>query len=296
MAPVPGWPSRRGTLAAPVEMTGRGLHTGRRCRVRLLPAPAGHGIVFARPQAALPAALDLRHGQPLCTALKSPEGVVVRTTEHLLAALRACGIDDVRVELSAEEVPILDGSARPWVDALVKAGRDELAAPLRFIEVIEEVVWEQGPHRLALMPNGGTGLELDVTMTMKDVGVWHWQGTLTPAAFRRDIAAARSFGQVKLAIPAMLYGLARGIPILRGAGPWCAATLVGRRVIGGTRMPDEFVRHKIVDMLGDFALAGAPLLARVQALRPTHDGNFGLMRALMDRPTAWRWAEPDLPA
>jgi UDP-3-O-[3-hydroxymyristoyl] N-acetylglucosamine deacetylase len=98
---------------------------------------------------------------------------------------------------------------------------------------------------------------------------------------------------VKLAIPAMLYGLARGLPILRGAGPWCAATIVGRRVIGGTRMPDEFVRHKIVDMLGDFALLGAPLLGRVTALRPTHDGNYGLMTALMRKKTAWHLVEVD---
>jgi UDP-3-O-[3-hydroxymyristoyl] N-acetylglucosamine deacetylase len=126
---------------------------------------------------------------------------------------------------------------------------------------------------------------------MLNVGEWRWQGTLTPALFRDEIAAARSFGRVKLAIPAMLYGLARGIPILRGAGPWCAATLVGRRVLGGARMPDEFVRHKLVDMLGDFALLGTPLLGRVTALRPTHDGNYGLMAALMADEAAWRWVE-----
>lgn len=292
---VPGWPARRATLAHAVSISGRGLHTGRRCRVVVKPAGAGQGVAFARlvrgVPVTLPAALVLRHGQPLCTALRNDAGVVVRTTEHLLAALRACGIDDALVELDAEELPILDGSAQPWVTALLEAGRLESTTPRRYIEVLEPVTWSQGPHRMELAPNRGVGLELDITMTMRDLGEWHWQGRLTPELFRTEVAAARSFGRAKLAIPAMLYGLLRGIPILRGAGPWCAATIVGRKVIGGTRMADEFVRHKIVDMLGDFALLDAPLLARVTALRPTHDGNFGLLRALMDTPSAWRQVE-----
>jgi len=296
--PVPGWPSLRGTLSEAVNIKGRGLHTGRRCQVTLHPAPAGQGVAFLRRMkngdpVVVPASLALRLSQPLCTTLQNPEGVVIRTTEHLLAALRACDIDDVLVELDAEELPILDGSAQPWVAAILAVRRKELPVPLRFIQVLEPVEWADGPHRLLIEPAATPGFELDVTMTMKDLGQWHWQGILTPELFRREIAAARSFGRVKLAIPAMLYGLARGIPILRGAGPWCAATILGRRVIGGTRMPDEFVRHKLVDMLGDFALLGAPLLARVTALRPTHDGNYGLMTALMQKKTAWRFVEID---
>jgi UDP-3-O-[3-hydroxymyristoyl] N-acetylglucosamine deacetylase len=296
--PVSGWFSYRGTLARPASLMGRGLHTGRACKVTLLPAQPGHGVIFRRldknrAPVSVPAALDLRISQPLCTALKSREGPVVRTTEHLLAALRACGIDDVLVDMTSEELPILDGSAQPWITALCDAGRQESTEPQRFIEVLQRVEWAQGPHQLSIEPCTDPGLELDVTMTMKDLGRWHWQGMLTPALFREEIAAARSFGRLKLAIPAMLYGWAKGIPILRGAGPWCAATIIGRKVIGGTRMPDEFVRHKLVDMLGDFALLGAPLLAKVTALRPTHDGNFHLMEALIKDNTAWRLVEID---
>lgn len=298
IAPVPGWPAERGTLARPVTVSGRGLHTARRCRARLLPAEAGHGVTFRRLARGkligeLPASWKLHHGQPLCTALKDPDGLVVRTTEHLLAALRACGIDDAVVELTGEELPILDGSARPWIEAILSAGRTASDVPLRFIEVLEAVEWASGPHHLRLEPAAAPGLEIDVTMTMRGLGQWHWQGMLTPARFREEIAAARSFGRVRLAIPAMLYGLAKGIPILRGAGPWCAAAIVGRKVIGGARMPDEFVRHKLVDMLGDYSLLGAPLLGRLTALRPTHDGNHGLMAALMENPRAWRYAEVD---
>lgn len=298
---MPGWPASRGTLAQPVIVKGRGLHTARRCEARLLPAEAGCGVVFRRLRRGtvigeLPASWKLHHSQPLCTALKDPDGLIVRTPEHLLAALRACSIDDVVVELSSEELPILDGSARPWINAILRAGRTAFDVPERFIQVLEPVEWESGPHRLRLEPAATPGLELDVTMTMRDLGEWHWQGMLTPERFREEIAAARSFGRIKLAIPAMLYGLVKGIPILRGAGPWCAATIVGRKVIGGTRMPDEFVRHKLVDMLGDYSLLGAPLLGKLTALRPTHDGNYGLMAVLMERPQAWRFAEVDTTA
>lgn len=298
IAPVPGWPSERGTLGRPVRLSGRGLHTGRHCRVDLLPAEAGRGVLFRRLRdgvvlAEIPASWRLRHGQPLCTALKAPTGQIVRTTEHLLAALRACGIDDVVVELSSEELPILDGSARPWIDALLPAGRLALNAPLRFIQAMAPIEWSGGAHRLRLEPADSPGLDLDVTLTMMGLGQWHWRGELTPRRFRDEIAAARSFGRLRLALPAMLYGLARGVPILRGAGPWCAAIIVGGEVVGGARMPDEFVRHKLVDLLGDLALLGAPLLGRLTALRPTHDGNHGLIEALMARPDAWRWAEVD---
>lgn len=294
--PVPGWPAHRGTLARPIRLAGRGLHTGRRCQVALMPAEAGQGVVFRRlrhgaPLGDIPASWRLHHSQPLCSALKSPEGWLVRTTEHLLAALRACGIDDAVVELSNEELPILDGSARPWIEAIQTAGRTALDVPQRFIQVTGPVEWRQGAHRLRLEPAATPCLEVDVTLTMKGLGEWRWQGELSAERFREEIAAARSFGRLRLAIPAMLYGLARGIPILRGAGPWCAATIVGSRVIGGTRMTDEFVRHKLVDLLGDLALLGAPLLGRLTALRPTHDGNAGLMTALMAQPDAWRWAE-----
>lgn len=296
IAPVPGWPVERGTLAQPVTVSGRGLHTARRCQARMLPAEAGHGVTFRRLRGntvigELPASWKLHHSQPLCTALKATDGLIVRTTEHLLAALRACGIDDAVVELSSEELPILDGSARPWIEAILPAGRTAFDVPERFIQVLEPVEWASGPHHLRIEPAATPGLELDVTMTMRDLGEWRWQGMLTPERFREEIAAARSFGRAKLAIPAMLYGLAKGIPILRGAGPWCAATIVGRKVIGGTRMSDEFVRHKLVDMLGDYSLLGAPLLGKLTALRPTHDGNYGLMAALMEKPQAWRFAE-----
>jgi UDP-3-O-[3-hydroxymyristoyl] N-acetylglucosamine deacetylase len=303
IAPVPGWSAFRGTLATPLRLAGRGLHTGRRCEVTLLPGESGRGVVFQRMQhgrciAEVPATWQLNYRQPLCTALKSAEGTLIRTTEHLLAALRSCGLDDVVVQLSREELPILDGSARPWIDALQDAGRIEAAAPQRFIQVLQPVEWRTGPHLQRLEPVETPGFEMDVTLFVPGLGESYWQGQLTPAGFREEIAAARSFGHLKYAIPAILYGLVKGQPILRGAGPWSAAAIVGRRVIGGARMPDEFVRHKIVDMLGDLSLLGAPLLGRLTVVRPTHRGNKALMETLMQQPDAWRVVEVDatLPA
>lgn len=294
--PVPGWPSFRGTLANPVSMAGRGLHTGRRCLVDIHPAPAGHGIVFERETPGtgvvkLPARLEHRIQQPMCTALASPLGPRIRTTEHLLAALRACNIDDALIRLNAEEIPILDGSAAPWIKAITAAGRHEHPVPMRFIQVLSPVEWSQHSHHLKLEPHDTPALRIDLTLTMKDIGKWRWQGELTPRLFREEMAAARSFGRLKHVIPAIFYGLIKGQPILRGASPSCAAAIVGKRVIGGTRMPDEFLRHKFVDLLGDLALLGHPLLGKLTALRPTHDSNYGLMATLVNKPTAWRLIE-----
>lgn len=301
IAPIPGWPSSRGTLAHPVSVAGRGLHTGRRCQVSLNPAEAGSGIAFRRTtddgsQHQIPASWALHYKQPLCTALKSPEGMVVRTTEHLLAALRACGIDDAMVEMSGEELPILDGSAGPWIEALQSGGRAGLAVPLRFIQVLKPVEWTGGARQLRLEPGNAPGLELDLTLNTKETGRWHWQGELTPQRFREEIAGARSYGQALLAPLAIIGGYATGTPILRGARPWCAAAMIGSMVIGGRRTPDEFIKHLVIDLFGDLGLLGAPLLGRLTANCHSHEGNHGIAATLMQHPEAWRFVEIDATA
>lgn len=119
----------------------------------------------------------------------------------------------------------------------------------------------------------------------------HWGGVLTPDVFAAEIAPSRSYGRIKWAIPAIVAGYLRGVPILRGARPSCTASIVGSRVVGGLRQPDEFVRHRVLDLVGDLALAGAPLLGRVSAFRPSHEMNFRLIEALLSTAGAWEWAE-----
>ncbi|KVE24366.1 UDP-3-O-[3-hydroxymyristoyl] N-acetylglucosamine deacetylase [Burkholderia singularis] len=299
MSAPAGWQMREGTLARELAIAGRGLHTGRRVNVRILPADARtRGVVFRRLEggrelATLAADPSLRRAQPLCTMLRNADGVGVRTIEHLLASLLACEIDHATVELDAEELPILDGSAQPWVDALRACGRAALPAPKRFIRVLKPVVEAHGAGaaRREMRIEPAERYELSVRNDLKGFGDMHWHGVLTPDVFATQIAPSRSYGRIKWAIPAIVAGYLRGVPILRGARPSCTASIIGKRVVGGLRQPDEFVRHRVLDLIGDLALAGAPLLARVSAWRPSHEMNFRLVEKLLSTPGAWEWAE-----
>jgi UDP-3-O-[3-hydroxymyristoyl] N-acetylglucosamine deacetylase len=302
-----GWSRHEGTLASALELSGHGLHTGRRVRVRISASAANgpSGIVFRRIHAGrvlaeLAVSPSLRRGQPLCTMLQTPDGVGVRTVEHLLASLLACEIDRATVELDAEEVPILDGSALPWIDAIRASGRVELPRAKRFIRVLHPVTVAHGDdegkgagkgdvRRMSIEPS--ERYEMSVSNDLKGFGDLQWDGAITPATFASEIAPSRSYGRVKWAVPAIIAGYVRGMPILRGARLSCTAAIVGRRVLGGMRLPDEFVRHRVLDLVGDLAMAGAPLLGRVTALRPSHEMNFRLVAALLATRDAWEWAE-----
>jgi UDP-3-O-[3-hydroxymyristoyl] N-acetylglucosamine deacetylase len=296
-----GWSHREGTLARALTLSGHGLHTGRRVNVRILPADASsaRGITFRRVQdgrvlAELAVNPALRRGQPLCTMLEGQGGMRVRTVEHLLASLLTSEIDRATVELDAEEVPILDGSAQPWIDAIRACGRIELPHAKRFIRVLRPVKVADGAgtrdeRSMSIEPS--SVYEMNVRNDLRGFGELRWDGALTPASFADQIAPSRSYGRVKWAIPAILAGYVRGMPILRGARLSCTAAIVGNRVLGGMRVPDEFVRHRVLDLVGDMALAGAPLLGRVNALRPSHEMNYRLIAELLATRDAWDWAE-----
>ncbi len=300
-----GWQASEGTLARPLELSGRGLHTGRRVNVRILPAGAAaldgerHGIVFRRVHkgqslGTVAADPSLRQGQPLCTMLRANDGLGVRTVEHLLASLLACEIDHAIVELDAEEVPILDGSAQPWIDAIRACGRTDLPQAKRFFRVLKAVtvVDGEGAARREMRVEPADVYALSVhNNDLKGFGDMEWRGSLTPRAFADEIASSRSYGQIKWAVPAIVVGYLRGWPILRGARLSCTAAIVGKRVVGGLRQPDEFVRHRVLDLVGDLALVGAPLLGHVTARRPTHEMNYRLLAALLGTPGACEWIE-----
>ncbi|MCC8396967.1 UDP-3-O-acyl N-acetylglycosamine deacetylase [Paraburkholderia sp. MMS20-SJTR3] len=296
-----GWSHREGTLARELTLSGHGLHTGRRVNVRIVPGTASgpRGIVFRRVRhgrvlAEFEVDHVLRRGQPLCTMLEAGGGVRVRTVEHLLASLLTCEIDRATVELDAEEVPILDGSAQPWLDAIRACGRTELPLAKRFIRVLRTVkigdgIGTRDERSMSIEP--ANAYEMNVRNDLKGFGALCWEGALTPTSFAGEIAPSRSYGRVKWAIPAIVAGYLRGMPILRGARLSCTAAIVGNRVIGGMRVPDEFVRHRVLDLVGDMAMAGAPLLGRVNALRPSHEMNYRLIAALLADRDAWEWAE-----
>ncbi|HEM8494221.1 TPA: UDP-3-O-acyl N-acetylglycosamine deacetylase [Burkholderia multivorans] len=296
-----GWQTSEGTVARPVAMTGHGLHTGRRVQVWILPVEPSdghHGIVFrrlhgGRELGVLTAGPALRRAQPLCTMLRSEDGLGVRTVEHLLASLLACEIDHAIVELDAEEVPILDGSARPWIDAITAGGRTALSRAKRFLRVLKPVSVADGAGatRRELRIEPADRYEFSVRDDLKGFGDMQWDGLLTPRTFVSEIASSRSYGRIKWAVPAIAVGYLTGTPILRGARPSCTASIIGNHVIGGLRAPDEFVRHRVLDLVGDLALAGAPLLGRVTAHRPTHEMNYRLLSALIGTPGACEWVD-----
>jgi UDP-3-O-[3-hydroxymyristoyl] N-acetylglucosamine deacetylase len=282
-------PRFEATLGGTAMCAGRGLHTGRRSSARILPAPAGHGVVFRRIVAGaaheIPALWTNRRSRPLCTALQVGDGPLVRTVEHLLAALAAERIDNALVELDAEELPILDGSAEPWRAAIAAVGRVELDRPRAYLRVLKRVDYVSGPHNQRIEP--APSFQISTVITLSHFGRLRWEGAVTPETFARELAASRSFGRFKWAFPSKLISLFRREPVLRGADLKNTAALWGKTAIGGLRFPDEPVRHRALDLIGDLSLAGAPLIGRVFAARPGHEHNFGLLAALMADRSAW---------
>ena len=293
-APADGAARHQATLSRDIAVAGRGLHTGKRSNVRLRPAPCGSGIVFRRIRNGealeIPANWEKQVRQPLCTALRHAGGPLVRTVEHLLATLVAFGVDNVLVEIDAEELPIFDGSAVRWCEALRQAGLRDQGELRRRIRVLKPVEYRTGTSVLRIEP--AREFSLDVQIALHRFGRMRWRGAVTPSVFSDQLAPARSFGRPKWALAAQLGGYLTGSPILRGAHPGSVAVLWGGRILGGMRVPDEPVRHRALDLIGDLALAGAPLLGHVSAVDPGHDKNLGLLARLMSDRDAWV-LEPD---
>jgi UDP-3-O-[3-hydroxymyristoyl] N-acetylglucosamine deacetylase len=288
------------TIAGPVLCAGVGVHGGAHARLAMRPAPADHGIVFVRSDldagasgldnriAALAANLAATH---LGTTLRNAAGAEIATIEHLLAACAGLEIDNLLVEIDGPEIPILDGSAAPFVELFEAAGRRSQNAPQRLIRVLSpiEVATEAGSA--ALLPERGSdALTLDAAIRYRDaaIGVQKLCFALTPSAFVAEIAGART------------YGFLADLDRMRAAGRGLGASLQNSVVIEagrilnpeGLRFADEFVRHKILDAIGDLALAGAPIAGRYVADRPGHALNALLVRALAKSRRAWRWETP----
>ncbi|RUP15629.1 MAG: UDP-3-O-acyl N-acetylglycosamine deacetylase [Methylobacterium sp.] len=282
-------PRLQATLSHPFERSGRSLHSGRHATVRVSPAPAGHGIVFRRRlkdgrTVDVPADWRLRESQPLSSAVRR-EGVLVRTIEHLMASLSALRIDNVLAEIDADELPIFDGSATPWCEAIRAAGRSEQTLPCRVIRLLRPVAVENGRRRLQIEP--GDGLHISGHLALAHFGSVDWSGAITPEGFEREIAPARSFGRYLRAMAGRAYGFVRGTDFLQGVSPRSAALLVRGHVLGGMRVPDEPVRHRILDLVGDLALAGHPIEGRISAFHTGHELNHALVAALMSDSSAW---------
>ncbi len=285
------------TIKSSIGCRGIGLHSGRRVSMTLHPAPAGHGVVFRRADLGidLPARFDWVGGTQLCTSLRHPNHpeAQVGTIEHLMAALAGCGVDNVLVEIDGPELPILDGSASPLVFLLDCAGIVEQDADRPVIEILRTVRVENGASFAELRP-GSVGFEMALSIEFEDapIGRQALSLTLSPESFRRDLASARTFARAADVERLKEAGLARG-------GSLANAVVVDEaRVLNpaGLRMPDEFVRHKLLDVVGDTALAGGMIRGRFVGHRSGHGMNNQLLRALFADRSAFRWSAPSASA
>ncbi len=277
------------TLRAPIDCTGIGVHSGRTCRLALLPAPVGTGIVFRRTDldVTIPARFDHVVDTRLCTVLGLPgrRDATVGTVEHLMAALHGSGITNAIVELDGPEVPIHDGSAQSFTFLIDCAGIAAQNAAAAAIEIRRPVRVQDGDAFVELRPNpAGMTIAMSIDFPDAAIGKQSLSLRITADSLRRSLAPARTFARAAEIAALRAAGLARG-GSLENAVVVDGATVLNP---GGLRMHDEFVRHKMLDAVGDLALAGARLRARVVAHKSGHALNNKVLRALFADDANWR--------
>jgi UDP-3-O-[3-hydroxymyristoyl] N-acetylglucosamine deacetylase len=273
----------RRTLRREVACTGIGLHSGRLVRLRLRPAPAEHGIRFLRTDidVEIPASLAHIGGQDHATTLQR-DGVSIGTVEHILAALLGLGVDDALVEVDGPEVPVLDGSAAPFVILLHEAGLRPLATPRRHLKVLRPVEVVHGTKAARLVPADHFEIHYSIGFDHPLLRHQAFSVRLTPRTFTEQVAPARTFGFL------------REVEMLRKNGLALGGSLENAVVIGETgvlnnklRFEDEFARHKVLYAVGDLALLGHPLLGRLEATKAGHALHAAVARRLVSTPDAW---------
>ncbi len=272
------------TIAKPVSAEGMGLHTGVYGHIHLVPAPADTGIVFRRVD--LDNFLIEAQGRNVArvsyaTSLMK-QGVLLSTTEHLLAAIYSCGIDNVYVDIDSIEVPILDGSAEPFMQMLQEAGTRRLRRKRRFLKVLKPLEVIEGDRRIGIYPADEFRVRCYVDFPHPLVGQQEVEMLVSAETFRHLLARARTFCFERDIEPMRSMGLIRGGTLEN------AIVLTSDGVMNGPlRFPDEFGRHKALDLIGDLALAGLPLLARVEAHKAGHALHTQLVSRLLADPTLW---------
>ena len=290
---------RQTTLQDHAAVAGIGVHSGAPATLTLHPAEADTGIVFLRcrtdgqPDRELSANFRSVTATEFATVLGDHSGPAVSTTEHVLAALQALGVDNAVVEVDGPEVPIMDGSAAPFVQAIDQAGIVTLPASRRYIQVLKPVRVVKGDSYGELRPHlRGLRVETEIEFDHPLIGRQRFAVDVEPDLFRRELARARTFGFMRDVAKLWSAGYALGASFEN------TVVVAEDRVLNpdGMRFPDEFVRHKIVDAIGDLALAGAPLLGVYRSVRGGHKLNHAVVTALMADASAWTYVEMPQPA
>ena len=280
---------RQKTTVAPAIIAGVGVHTGDRVRLAVRPAPAGTGIVFVRTDITdrdnrIPVSGEAVVDARLNTMIENAAGVRLSTIEHLMAAFAALGVSNAVVEVDGPELPILDGSALPFVQLLDRAGFRRQQSPVRYIEILEPIRVQEGDKSAALLPCDRYEMRFEIDFDTPVIGNQVVDFVVDEETFRNEIIAARTFGFAHEVEALRRAGLARGGSLEN------AVVIDGDQILnpGGLRMEREFVRHKALDAIGDLYVLGAPLLGRYEGVKAGHAINNLLVRALLANPQAWR--------
>lgn len=278
------------TLRRPIRFTGIGLHSGATITMTLSPAPVDQGVVFVRSDlrggaAVVPAGWDAVVDTRMCTVLGNAAGTTVGTVEHIMAAFRGCGVDNVTVTLDAPETAIMDGSAAPFTAEIDEAGVVEQDAPRRYIRILRPITVRDGDKSVSLSPSDQATFSFEIDFDSPVISRQSATFVLNGPVFRRDLAGARTFGFLE-EVEAL-----RGMGLARGGSLDNVIVISEDRVLNedGLRFENEFVRHKILDAVGDLYQAGAPIIGAFRGLRSGHAMNNRLLRAVFADASAWCW-------
>ncbi|HPF77952.1 MAG TPA: UDP-3-O-acyl-N-acetylglucosamine deacetylase [Alphaproteobacteria bacterium] len=280
------------TLKNTISINGIGLHTGKDVQLNIHPAEADHGIIFKRVDIQdknnlIPAKWNHVVDTRLCSVIGNDDGVTVGTIEHLMAALRGCGIDNALVEIDAAEVPILDGSSAIFVEAIDEVGVQVQSQPRRAIRILKEVTYQDGDRKVTLSPSSIPVYGGQIDYANPAIGSQRFEIKLVNGNFRHDLADCRTFCLLQDVEMMQKNGLALG-------GSLDNAVVVDDNGImngGGLRCHDEFIRHKLLDAIGDIALAGGLVLGAYEGVRAGHEMNNKALRALFADDSAWEMVD-----
>lgn len=269
------------TLLREISVSGIGLFSGEKVSLKLCPAPADSGIVFQRidlpEQPIIPARLSFVKEAPRCTRLATEKASILMV-EHLLSALYSLEIDNVCIQVQGPEIPAGDGSAQLFVDLIDKVQLQTLTVPRRFVQIQQPISWSEGEVHLIALPSSEFRLSYMMHYPHSAVlGSQYFSFVAKPEHYKAEIAPCRTFSLYEEILPFIEKGL------LKGGGLENALVIKGDRILNpeGARFPDEMVRHKVLDLIGDLALIGAPLLAHVIAVRSGHASNVAFAKLLL---------------
>lgn len=278
------------SLKSKISCCGKGLHSGANVSITLVPAPENTGIIFRKINVNknpvdIAAHVDNVVDDRLCTTLGNSEGNTIATVEHLMAALRGCEIDNLYVEVEGSELPIMDGSSAPFVFLIECAGVVEQNAPRKAIQIIKPISVENEERLVELTPGTGFSVSFEIEFSSNAIGQQCMNIDLVNGTFKGELSRARTFGFIEEVDQLRSMGLALGGSLDN------AVVLNGDEVLneGGLRYKDEFVRHKILDCIGDLYLVGAPIIGHFKGYRSGHALNHSILRSLLSNEDSWNY-------